>query len=319
MPLAQSARWVLGCDHRPMTGVVLPYWLDRDPLEAVAVARQAESAGFGELWVGELYHYDAFALAGALAQITDRITLTVGPLAAGVRDSLSIARGVASISVLGARPARLALGASNPTIVERFHGRQFGSEATRMSELVDSVRMTLKSAKTEQGYRSALGVHQPHISVAALGPRMRETASLKADRMVVNLVTVEQAGTLADSVNCPTVAWVVTALEPGPATRLQVATQVSHYLASPGYAEMFIEAGFGGLVERARAKTPMAQLVSEIPDALLEGVTLYGSESSIVTRAGEYRNAGVGLALVPTTAEDPAGERTLARLGRLLD
>lgn len=300
-----------------MSGVVIPFWLDRPASEAVDVARVADSLGFEELWVGELYHFDAFALAGHLAAITETITPVIGPLAAGVRDPMSLARGVASVSTLAGRETRLALGASNPAMVKRFHGRPFGDEAARIRAVVGAVREQLDTGRSPQGYRSALGPVGSHISVAAFGRRMVEAAGAVADRMVVNLVSPDQARILASSVGIPTVAWVVAAVDPGPATRAEVASQVSHYLAAPGYAAMFDGAGFAELVALARDRMPVAELAGRVPDELLAAVALYGSRCDVVDQLERYRAAGVDVALVPATADDPAGERGLAAFREL--
>src|SRR6266446_7883559 len=119
--------------------VVMPYWLDRPPLEAVAIGATADQLGYDSLWIGEMMTFDAFALAGALARATARITLVVGPLPVGTRDPAALALGVASVSVLGGRPAHLALGASTPTVVERWHGRRWQPAVTRMRETVSAL------------------------------------------------------------------------------------------------------------------------------------------------------------------------------------
>jgi probable F420-dependent oxidoreductase len=301
-----------------MAGVVVPYWLDRPVLEAMEVARVADALGYDELWMGELYHFDVFALAASVVGATSSITPVLGPLAAAVRDPVSIARGVASVARLGDRPVRVALGASNPVMVERFHGRRFGDEPERMRGVVGEVRTQLETGRSSTGYRSALGPVEAHISVAAFGPRMIDVAEDVADRMVLNLVTPEQAALLAGSVTIPTVAWVVAALEPGEATRRQVSGQVAHYLAAPGYADMFTAAGFGELVAAAREGMPVPELAGRVPAELLASVALYGSRVDIAERLERYRSAGVDVAFVPSTAEDPAGEQVLSELRRLV-
>jgi probable F420-dependent oxidoreductase len=297
--------------------VVLPYWLDRPAVEAREIALAADQLGYTELWVGELYHFDAFALAGHLAATT-QIGLTVGPVASGTRDPVSIARAVASVSVLGGRPARLALGASNQVVVGGFHGRPFGDEPARMRRVVASIRRQLDTGRSDTGYRSALGPVDAHIAVAAFGRRMLAVAADVADRVVVNLVTPEQAGLLtAAAGGKPVVAWVVAALDPSGSTRAQVASQVAHYLAAPGYAEMFERAGFGDLVGRARDGMPLGGLAGLIGDELLSAVTLYGSAADIAAGCERYRRAGVDVAIVPTTADDPGARRTLRELRSL--
>ena len=88
-------------------------------------------------------HFDAFALAGAVAARTRRVTVTTGPLALGLRDPVGVAMGVASVAVIGDRAARLALGASSPTVVQRWHGREFGGEAERVDEAISVIRSGL--------------------------------------------------------------------------------------------------------------------------------------------------------------------------------
>lgn len=299
----------------PMSGAVVPFWLDRPPDEAVSVSLTAEHHGYRELWIGELYHFDAFALAGHLVARTRSIIPVIGPIAAGVRDPVTIARGFGSVVELAGRPVRLALGASNAVVVSRFHGRTFGNEPERMRAVAGAVRAQVETGVAPSGYRSALTPRELHLSVAAFGPRMVEVAKAVADRMVINLVTPGQAAELArDAAGTPTVAWVVGALEPGPATRAEVAGQVAHYLAAPGYAEMFERAGFGELVARAREREPVAQLAARVPEELLSAVAMYGSRREVLEARERYRAAGVDVAVVPATAEDPRGARVLAAL-----
>jgi probable F420-dependent oxidoreductase len=303
--------------------VVLPFWLDRPPGEAVDVALEADRLGFHELWIGEMLHFDAFALAGALATRT-RLTLCVGPLAAGVRDPVSLARGVASVAVLGDRPARLALGASTPAVVEGWHGRPWGGEPERMKRVIDDVRRLLAGERTHHRFRSALGPQPSHVSVAAFGSRMLRVAAERGDRVVVNLVTPAQvrrirrevagAATSSGHLEPPVTAWVVAALEPGPATRGQLAAQLALYLGAPGYAETFEEAGFGELVADARAGRPARELAAEVPEDMLESVTAYGSAEAVLERIAAYREAGAEPAIVPATADDPGGRRVLGLL-----
>src|SRR6266404_3185341 len=180
--------------------VVLPYWLDRPPLEAVEIARTADGLGFGELWVGEMMTFDAFALAGALARATERLTLVVGPLAIGVRDPAALALGIASVATLGARPAHLALGASTPAVVTRWHGRPWHHTVAHMRETVAALRTILSGERASfrgdhvhcDGFRLAVPQPRTELAVAAFGRNMLQLASTVADRVVVNLLAANQ-------------------------------------------------------------------------------------------------------------------------------
>jgi hypothetical protein len=75
---------------------------------------------------------------------------------------------------------------------------------------------------------------------------------------------------------------------------------------------MFTEAGFGELVELARAGAPPREVLARVPPELGQAIGLVGSESEIKARSERYRDAGVDeLAIVPATAGDPGGRRTL--------
>lgn len=299
---------------------VLPFWLDRPPAEALEVAAHADRLGFHELWVGEMLHFDAFALAGALAPRT-RLTLCVGPVAAGARDPVSLARGIASVAVLGDRPARLALGASTPAVVSGWHGREWGGEPERMREVAGAVRGLLAGERVRAGYRSALGPQPAHLTIAAFGRRMLEVASTEADRVVLNLVTVEQVaavkellGRLAAARGHPEpllAVWLVAAVEPSAAARGQVAAQLSLYLRAPGYRDAFRLAGFGDLVDTAMEGAPVRELAGRIPAEMIERLTAWGSAGDVLERVAAYRQVGAEPAIVPSTAGDPGGRRVL--------
>ncbi|MFZ1491394.1 MAG: hypothetical protein WAS51_15765, partial [Ilumatobacteraceae bacterium] len=62
-------------------GVSLGFWQDRDPLEALVTARLADELGYGQIWIGEMATFDAFALAVAVGSGAGRAELVVGPLA----------------------------------------------------------------------------------------------------------------------------------------------------------------------------------------------------------------------------------------------
>jgi len=311
-------------------GAVLPFWLERPPREALDVASAAGQHGFTELWMGELFHFDAFGLASYLAASTD-LTICVGPLAAGVRDPVLLARGIATVSVLGNRPARLALGASNPQIVSAFHGRGWGDAPSRLEETILAIRQILGGDRTDfegmhvqsTGYRSALGPQPLHLTVAAFGPLMVRVAARNADRAVLNLVTVEQVASIRDALDrardgrtdsVPLAVWVAAAIDPTAEAVNQIRRQVALYVRARGYREMFIAAGFSELVERSQEGMPLGQLVSSIPDELLEGVALIGSRLVVAERIRSYSEFADELAIVPATEGDPGGQRTLGAI-----
>ena len=301
-------------------GVVIPFWLDRPATEAVEIGLIADRLGFGEIWVGEMLHFDAFALGGALAVHTRRATITVGPLALGLRDPVQMAVGVSSVGVLGGRPARLALGASSPVVVERWHGRQWGGEAQRLPAAVALIREVLKGDRSDHsgyfeshGFRSALGPQPAHITVAASGPRMMQAAIDCADRIVLNLVPVEVVRRAAAR-GKPVAVWLVTGIDPTAEGRAQVSRQLALYLSAPGYSGVLASVGMDEAVRAARQGARTSELAAMLTDEQVGRVAALGDEGEVARHIAAYREAGAEVMVVPVTAGDPTGERTLSAL-----
>jgi alkanesulfonate monooxygenase SsuD/methylene tetrahydromethanopterin reductase-like flavin-dependent oxidoreductase (luciferase family) len=109
--------------------------------------------------------------------------------------------------------------------------------------------------------------------------------------------------------------WVPAALDPGPAAVRQLAAQIAVYLRPPGYGEMFTALGFGPLVDAARGGRARAELAAMIPRDLLDAVGALGSHAEVADRIRAFCDAGADeVAIVPATAEDPAGRTLLSAL-----
>jgi probable F420-dependent oxidoreductase len=296
-------------------GVVLPFWLDRPPSEALDIAVAADEAGFGTLWIGEMATFDAFALATAVGLRTSDISLKIGPLAVGVRSPVALALGLSTVVAMTGRRASLALGASSPRIVSEWHGRPF-EPVRRMRQTVQDTRAILNGNRVA-GFRLQQPVPGTSISVAAFGPAMTRVAVEEGDEVVLNLVSADHVGGVCKGLGGsaevpppPVAVWIPAALEPGPDTLRQLRSQLTVYLAPPGYGEMFTALGPGELVARARAGVPLS---------LIEAVGAIGSADDIARRVESYFEAGAAhVGLVPATAEDPAGRRLLTTLSPLL-
>lgn len=313
-------------EHSPLA-VVVPYWLGKPALEALDVLHAAEEVGMSAAWIGEMLSFDAFALAGAAVRETG-LHVTVGPLGVGIRTPVGIAMGVASLQAL-ADPSRvaIALGSSTRVVTEDWHGREWVDLPERLAQYTRIVRSVLAGERAEttgvvrtRGFRLGIPASVPEIGIAAFGPHATAVAGREGDRLVLNLVTTQQARTQVGSVptGMPVTAWVVGALEPTPGAMDQLRSQVAMYLGAPGYGEMFEQAGFGDVVDRAREGAPRTQVVASVPDELLESVAMIGSRSAIGQRLDAYRAAGVSqVAVVPATADDPGGRRTMEAVAAL--
>lgn len=313
--------------------VAIPFWLDRADEEAVEIARAADRAGIQTVWVGEMATFDAFALATAIGLQTERVRLKVGPLAIGVRSPVAIALGVSSVATLIGRSLDVALGASSPAIVSGWHDRPWSGLSGHMRESVVALRSLLDGERINvsgdhvraRGFKLRQPQTEASITVAAFGPQMTRVGARVADEVVLNLVTPAHVATVRERIDAeagavgrsaPALAvWVPGALDPGELARRQLAGQLAVYLGAPGYGELFAGLGFGDLVDQARAGSARAELAAALPYELLEQIGALGDAGQIAARVAAYHDAGADhVAIVPSTAEDPAGVRLLDAL-----
>jgi probable F420-dependent oxidoreductase len=317
--------------------VVTPLWQDRPAAENLEIAAHADRLGYPELWIGEMATYDAFAFATAAGNATRRIALSIGPLAVAVRTPMTMAMGVASVAALTGRQTGLALGASSTVVVEQWHGRPRERTARQLDETAQIVRGLLAGEKVDfsgetascRGYRLRLDAVNGPLTVAAFGPAAVRVAARRADRMLLNMVTPDSLGRLRTQLDAEAAAagrptprlavWLTCAINPQPAAIRQILQAIVGYLSAPGYAEMISEAGFAELVEFAHTRPHPKDLLAATPEELVATIGLVGSESAISERLEEYRAAGADeICLVPATAGDPGGARTLEIMsGRL--
>lgn len=309
---------------------VVGMWLDRPPEESLHTAVLADRLGYGELWIGESGTWDAFALATAVGLATDSITMTVGPIPVPVRDPATIAMGAASVSALTRRRVGVALGTSNPTLVEDWHGRSCSGAAETLENTARAVATLFDGGRTQgrggrQGHRLRLSPPGGTLTVAALGHRAVATAAAHADRMAINLVTPEQAAELKDAlakeakrVRRPVprlAAWLPTAVDPLPESYAQLIWGIVPYLSAPGYCRNLADAGFVDAVELARKGTAPRDLLTALPLELAGTIGLAGDVAAVRERLAAYADAGVDeVAVVPVTGGDPGGERSLTAM-----
>jgi probable F420-dependent oxidoreductase len=324
---------------RPALAVSLGLWQDRPPEEAFETARAADSLGFPELWIGEMATYDAFALATAVGLRTDRISLTVGPLAVAVRDPMMIAVGAASVGAITGRRVDVALGTSSPVVVQDWHGRDRSRSVTALRESAAALRPLLAGEKARldgevvrtRGYQLRLPAPASTITVAAFGSAAIDVAARYGDRMVVSLVTVPAAETLAGRLKAAAsaagrpaprlAAWVPVAVDAGggggDAAREQVRRTLVGYLAAPGYSDMFRQAGFEDVVAFAESRPHPRELLAAIPDDLVDTMSVLGDEPTVRSRLAEYAPFVDEVVVLPCcTDADPAGTGTLRALAR---
>jgi probable F420-dependent oxidoreductase len=251
---------------------------------------------------------DSPAMASIIACRTERIELVLGPLAVTVRSPVQIAIALQTVASSG-RTVHVALGTSSD-VVARWHGRPRAGASDALRRALADVRALLGGDRVNGFRLTQPPTPQPTITVAAFGERAVEIAA-GADRMVLNMVTVAAARRLAAH-HPNTAVWLCAAIDPTEEERHWLRRGFVGYLAAPGYDQMFVDAGFGELVEFARTKPNPKVLFSRIPPDLVDQVALVGDEATVRARVADYQSAGVvEVCLVPPAPELPSAVATL--------
>jgi probable F420-dependent oxidoreductase len=301
---------------------------EQPPTEALDVAVLADRLGYGEAWLGEGATWDSFALAAAVGAATSRIALTAGPVPVSVRDPFTIVRAAASVEAVVGRPIGVALGTSSVRVVEGVHGR---SRATPVGDLADSAATYLAHRRGEwfgatdtHGFRRRLAPATGPLTIAAHGDRAIRIAARHADRMLLDLVTPEQVRELRAKLHAATdrpdkppalAAWLPAAVDPDDASYAQLMRVIVGYLPIREYRQVFVAAGFDSAIELATRGAGRDEQLAALPEHAARTVGLVGDAGTVRERIAEYAEAGLDeIAIVPATAGDPAGERTLSAL-----
>jgi probable F420-dependent oxidoreductase len=310
-------------------GVVAAAREDDSPVdEPLRVGVLADRLGYREVWVGEGPTWDCFVLAAAIGCVTERVALTAGPVPVSVRDPVTIFRGAASVAV--GRPVGVVLGTSSKRVVEGVHGRARTRPAAVLAETAEAVGTLMRGELGQpivpgSVFRRRQRAPGGRVTVAAFGDRAIAAAAEHADRMLLDLVSPEEVRVLRGKLDAAAeragrapprlAAWLPAAVYPEPESLSQILRSIVGYLTVPGYSEMFAAAGFGEAVELARSGTGSDALLAVLPTEAASSVGLVGDASAIRARIDAYAAAGLDeIAVVPATAADPGGERTLTAL-----
>lgn len=222
----------------------------------------------------------------------------------------------------------MALGTSSLRVVERMHGRSRRRAVAALGESAQAVRAFLREGQAQVDgevlsthYRLRLDPPGGSLTVAAFGDRAVAVAADHADRMVLDLVSpqlareyrakldalAERAGRQAPRL----AAWIPAAVDPEPEALVQIRQSLVGYLRVAGYDEIFSAAGFGKAVEMAHAGAERDELLRALPPDATSVIGLTGAADALRVRLEDYAVGLDELVLVPATAGDFAGERTL--------
>ncbi len=166
----------------------LGLWSGLDNLSAdgvVAHARRVEAAGYDTLWVNETTGREPMALAGALSQLTSRITLGLGIASIYARDAAASHAGARTLAELSGGRFVLGLGASHPERVGPQRGHEYLPVLSAMTAYLEAYEAA--------PYTAPLPATEPPLVIAALRRRMVTLAGARTDGAFPFFVPVSYA------------------------------------------------------------------------------------------------------------------------------
>lgn len=317
-----------------------------NPLQLVALAREAEQLGFDSAWAAEAWGTDAVTVLSWLAATTSRIKVGSGILQIPARTPANTAMTAATLDLMSGGRFLLGLGTSGPQVVEGWHGRPWGRPLLRTREYVALVRMALRGetvmlagSELSVPYEGpeATGLGKPlklmmrplraeiPIYLAALGQRHVELAFEIADGWLPILFSPERAqATFGYTIRqgfdiAPSVTVVLTEdLDEG---RDAVRPMLALYIGGMGargknfYNDLVCRYGYEAAAARIQdlyLDGKQREAIAAVPDALVDEVALVGTRERIAERLEAWRESGASTLLVQSG--DLATLRTMAEL-----
>lgn len=315
-------------------GVHIGYWgLGLTSEDQLSIVQEAERLGYDSVWTAEAYGSDAATVLGWLAGQTSKIRLGSGIFQMPGRSAAMTAMTAATIDQLSNGRMILGIGSSGPQVAEGWHGQRFAQQLQRTREYVAVVRMALARERVEfhgetltlplpdgpgKALKLTIGTVQDQIPIylAAIGPKNTALAGEIADGWIPTLFSPEHVSQLRPLLEegaarsgrslegfdiAPTVNVFIT--DDLKAARDAMRPFIALYVGGMGsrkqnfYNNLVQRYGF----EQAAAKIQDLYLegkreeaMAEIPDELIDMVSLCGPKEHVRERLAVYRDAGVG-------------------------
>jgi 5,10-methylenetetrahydromethanopterin reductase len=293
------------------------------PARATGWARAAEQAGLGSVWIIEDYfHPGAFALAGAVAAVTERITIGLGVVNPYTRHPAVLAMETAALA--GAAPGRvvLGLGSSNRRWIEEQMGIAFKTPLADLRECVSIVRRLLAGERLDfRGERFQLdGVQlefaptgKVPIVLGVKGPRALGMAGEIADGVLCSVLASPSHVRRVRAAAARRASFMIAAYVPmlvdedSARAREVMRPLVARYLGVLHGQSILADAGYGP--ERTRPFRE-ALLRSEdarqlVGDEIVDTLTVAGPPAECVRRLRRFAEAGLDtiVAMVPRAGD----------------
>jgi F420-dependent oxidoreductase-like protein len=325
--------------------------------EAVDFVCEAERMGVDVAWSAEAWGQDAATPLAYLAARTSRIRLGSGIMQISARAPAMTAMTALTLATLSGNRFILGLGASGPQVVEGLHGVPFAHALERLRETIEIVRLAFRGEKLRfagkhvelprpGGEGKALRLAQPAnpsipIYLATLSPRGLELTGELADGWLGTSFIPEHSAHVLDRLRAGAeragrsladldlqVGGSVAFGEDLESLIAPLRPRVAFTLGAMGsrrtnfYNDAFKRAGFEEIATRVQdlwVQGRRGEAAAAVPDELVLGANLLGSDQRVRERIRAYRDAGIDtLRLAPAGGTPSERLDTLERAAELV-
>lgn len=276
-----------------------------DVRRSCAIARQAEGLGYTDGWTAETAGPDGLAVATALGVATETMRIGCAVVPAFTRPPALIAMGALAAHQASAGRFCLGIGASSPTIVERWMGVPFEHPLARVRETLGAVKTALSGEKVKvdgstlavSGFKLEAPADVP-VYLAALGPKMMELAATEADGLALFLASEEGVRIAKKASGGKEVVGRIICCpdEPKEDLRHLLRWQITPYIAVPAYNRFIAAQGFDAeatAVATSWAAGDRNAALEAVTDELIDALALIGPAGECKERLDSFRAAGL--------------------------
>lgn len=312
------------------------------PADQLALVQEAERLGYESAWASEGYATDPLTTMAWLAAGTERIALGAGVVQISGRSAVATAMAAATIDRISDGRFLLGLGTSGPQVTEGWHGHRYERPLAHLRDYATVVRMALAGRPVRhdgetltlplpegRGRELTMAiapVRKPlPIHLAAMGPEAIALAGEVADGWLpIHFPPEHVAGGVRrlgeaaaragrDVKDIEVSPMVLAMVDDDPdVARDMIRPMLALYLGGMGtrqvnfYNRLARRLGFEDAAERVQGaylSGDIGAAVDDLPDELVDALTLCGTPEDVSDRIEDYRRAGATRLIVGSTAQ----------------
>jgi probable F420-dependent oxidoreductase len=260
--------------------------------DALDVAREIESLGYGSLFIPEIGFKDALVESAAFLAATERLVVGTGIANIHVRIPSAAEVGGRTLNALYPRRFILGLGVSHAPLVEGNIGGSYQKPLATMRTYLQ------KMAAVPDAFEPGAG--RPVRLLAALGPKMIELSGTDADGAHPYLVLPEQTRVTRDILGAD--KWIVSeqAVTVGGSAEDQLQWAHAHlvtYSGLPNYRNSWLRQGFDE-----------SDLVQGGSDRLAKAIVGMGSVDDAAASVHAHLDAGADHVVLQVLGDNPMAD-----------